>query len=319
MRILALSYPPYGPCADEALAAEMAGWEMHEEAYESVDWESCEASIILNVGGWPIDDRKLASTGCRYLIGYGVGTDYVDQPAASRRGVSVINMPTSNVTDVAVHTLALILSCVRRLGEHDRSVRSGRFDPLVSVGLRRLSSMTLGFLAFGNIPRRLAVLAAPLQVRMIAYDPQVHPDVGASFGVRIEPSLEEFLSECDILSVHLPSTPATRGLLTYERLSTLPAGSVVVVTSRGDVYDTAAVSRLLASRHIAAAAFDVFETEPPTDDNPLTSSPFTILTPHVAGNSTEAIDSMHRLAAGFIQTLATSGPEAVEAIRGLTE
>ncbi len=308
MRIVLLDYPPYGPWDVEARAAEAAGASFAVRTYEDFVTEPGGGELVLNPGAWPFRAELLARLPeCRHVAGYGVGLDWIDLGAAARQGVAVVHMPYANVEDVATHALALILACARRLLELDRLVRSGGFDWPRSQPFHRLRGRRLGLLAFGNIPRLLAPLAAPLGLQVSAYDPFVPDDEMRARGVQ-PMAADELLRSSDIVSVHLPSTAETRGFLDERRIALLPAGAIVVVTSRGDVYDPGALVRALEEGRIAAAGLDVFPEEPLPAGHALTRLPNVVLTPHVAGYSEESIRDAHETAATVIASVAGGEP-----------
>jgi D-3-phosphoglycerate dehydrogenase len=308
MRIVLLDYPPYGPWDVEARAAEAAGASFAVRTYEDFVTEPGGGELVLNPGAWPFRAELLARLPeCRHVAGYGVGLDWIDLGAAARQGVAVVHMPYANVEDVATHALALILACARRLLELDRLVRSGGFDWPRSQPFHRLRGRRLGLLAFGNIPRLLAPLAAPLGLQVSAYDPFVTHDEMRARGVQ-PMGADELLRSSDIVSVHLPSTAETRGFLGERRIALLPAGAIVVVTSRGDVYDPGALVRALEEGRIAAAGLDVFPEEPLPAGHALTRLPNVVLTPHVAGYSEESIRDAHETAATVIASVAAGEP-----------
>jgi D-3-phosphoglycerate dehydrogenase len=308
VKAVLLDYPPYGPWDVEAEAARRNGAGFAVVDYEAFAASPDSADLLLNAGAWPLPAHLLDRVpACRCVAGYGVGLDFVDLADAGRRGLLVCNMPNANTEEVATHALALLLACARRLRELDATVRRGGFDWPRAQPLHRLRGRTLGLLAFGRIARRLAELAAPLGVELLAHDPFVGDEEIRRHGV--EPvDLDALLRRSDVLSVHAPSTPETRGLLDAERLALLPAGAILVVTSRGDVYDADAVAAALASGRLAAAGLDVFPAEPLPSGHPLTRLDSAVLTPHVAGYSEESVADLHAAGAAILDALAAGGP-----------
>ena len=308
MNIVLLDYEPYGPWEIEAEAARAAGASFAMRSYEEFVAEPGGAELVLNPGAWPFRRELLERLPeCRHVVGYGVGLDWIDLRAAAGQGVAVVHMPHANVEDVATHALGLILACARRLLELDRVVRSGGFDWPRSQPLHRLRGRRLGLLAFGNIPRLLAGMVAPLGLDVSAYDPYVPAEEMRARAV--EPmEADELLRSSHVLSVHLPSTPETRGFLDERRLALLPQGALVAVTSRGDVYEPGALIRGLEEGRIAAAGLDVFPEEPLPPGHPLTQLQNVVLTPHVAGYSEESIRDAHETAAVVIAAIAAGEP-----------
>ena len=241
----------------------------------------------------------------------GVGLDRVDLEEARRRGISVVNVPDGSTEEVATHSVAMLLSLVRRLPAYHRHVVEGHFRHDQSGPVRRLSEQTVGILGFGRIGQAVAVRLAPFGCRLVAWDPYVE-----SHGIRrlrVEPvsSVEELLSVVDALTVHVPLTPETLDLLDARRLASLKPGAVVVSTARGKVLDTAALARLLRSGRLAGAALDVFREEPPRSELDLAeASDNVILTPHAAFYSTEAELEIRRRACRQLERVLV---EAVDA------
>lgn len=233
---------------------------------------------------------------CRVVVRYGVGVDNVDLVAAARLGMTVCNVPDYGVEEVANHTLALLLLFARRLDVWASAVRTGEWSRTISsIHLHRLSRATLGVLGTGRIGRAVIERARPIWGRILAYDPVVDPaairDIGATAA-----ALDEVLTTSDFVTVHVPSTTQTRGLLSAERLQRLKPGAVLVNCSRGDVVDERALADALRAGRIAGAGLDVFAVEPPPADG-IIALPNVWPTPHVAWLSDAAIvDLRHRAA-----------------------
>jgi D-3-phosphoglycerate dehydrogenase len=304
IRAILVEYPPYGPWDVETEAMRRVGGRLEVVSHEQFAAAPSDGEVVLNAAAGALSAPLLDQLpSLRCAVSYGVGLDWLDVADATRRGIMVVNMPLANVEDVATHSFALILACSRRLLELDRSVRGGVFDWPRSAPLHRLRGRTLGLLAFGNIARAVARLAIPFGLSVSAYDPYVDPETMRVLGV--EPSeLEPLLTTSHIVSVHLPSRPETRGFLDGPRLDLLRRGAIVVVTSRGDVYDPDALLLAASDGRIAAAGLDVFPDEPLPPDHPLTQAPNIVLTPHVAGYSEESIRDMHATAARIVTAVA---------------
>jgi phosphoglycerate dehydrogenase-like enzyme len=301
--VVVLDHPQGGPYRLEADAVAAAGGTLTVIPIGDLDQRTVACDVVVNAGDWPLTAARLDRLpGCRAAVSYGVGMDWIDPALARERGLRVVNTPAANVEDVAVHALAMILACARRLPAYDAHLRAGGFRPDEEPP-RRLAGRTLGLLAFGNIARRLAELAAPLGMRIVAHDPHVEAEAMRALGV--EPlGVDELLARADVLSVHLPASPETAGFLDARRLAALPAGAIVVITSRGAIYDPDALAAGLTSGHVAAAGVDVFPVEPPPADAPLLRAPNAILTPHVAGHTVEADLDAHRAVADSLAALA---------------
>ncbi|MEU9203457.1 C-terminal binding protein [Streptomyces sp. NPDC048332] len=216
--------------------------------------------------------------GVRMIATMSAGHDMVDTAEAARRGLWVSNLPDSATEEVAVHALAQALALTRRLPQADAVVRGGHWNSDFTETPRRVSELTLGLVGFGRIARTLARIAAPLFGRIVAHDPHATdwPDGVASA------DLDTVIAQADIISLHTPSTPRTRGMVNAPLLARMRPGSLLVNVSRGDLVDTDALLAALDSGHIGGAALDVFPTEPPAADDPLRHHPRLLLSPHSA-------------------------------------
>ena len=303
MKAVLLEWPDYRPWHLETAAVEAAGGTIAIRSYEDFAAAPESADVILNAGAWPLTPLLDRLPDLRCAVGYGVGLDWIDLGEATRRGVTVVRMPYANVEDVATHALALLLACARRLRELDAAVRSGSFAWPRSRPLHRLRGRRLGLLAFGNIPQRLAELATPLGVEVVAHDPYVSPATMRERGV--EPvDLDELLAT----SHSSPCTcPRPRRLAASSTTVALPCcptarswSSRAAATSTTPTPSSARSS----SGKIAAAGLDVFPEEPLPPAHPLTRFPNVVLTPHVAGTSEESVDDQHEAAAAAVTALA---------------
>ena len=231
------------------------------------------------------DIARLAAL--RVIATPSVGFDHVDVDAATVQGVWVCNVPDYCVDEMADHALVLLLSLVRGVVELDRSVRDGGWDHTVAGPLRRIADVRLGVIGFGRIGRALASRALALGMDVRAYDPLLSDEDIAAEGVR-PAALGELLTTSDAISVHAPLTPETRGLVGSDELRLLPPGALVVNASRAGLVDTAALLRALEDGHLAGAALDVLEVEPPTAESPAPSAPRLVVNPHAGWYSPEA-------------------------------
>ncbi|MDQ8707173.1 C-terminal binding protein [Streptomyces sp. LHD-70] len=214
----------------------------------------------------------------RMLATMSAGHDMIDTAEAARRGLWVANLPDSATEDVAVHALAQALALIRRLPQADALVRGGGWSEDFAELPRRASELSLGLVGFGRIARTLARIAAPLFGRVLAYDP--HATDGTAGVEHVD--LPTLIAEADVLSLHTPSTPQTKGMVNGPLLARMRPGSILVNVSRGDLIDPGALLAALDSGHLAGAALDVFPTEPPAADDRLRSHPRLLLSPHSA-------------------------------------
>ena len=232
-------------------------------------------------------DAGLIAAGIRLVVigRAGVGVDNVDLDAATRAGIVVVNAPTGNTIAAAEHTLALLYGLARRTAQADASVRRGEWKRAQFTGLE-LRGRTLGIVGLGKIGQAIAVRAIAMEMTVVAVDPFVTQEQAANHGVELV-DFEELLRRADVVTVHVPLSRTTRGLLGREAIAKLKPGSIVLNVARGGVIDEAALAEALASGHLGGAGIDVFEHEPPTD-SPLLTAPNTLLTPHLGASTAEA-------------------------------
>jgi phosphoglycerate dehydrogenase-like enzyme len=231
----------------------------------------------------------------RVIARVGVGLDSIDVAAATELGILVTVTPNANYRVVADHTLALTLALIRRLAENDAAVRDGRWDRAGGLTPRDLGGMTVGILGFGTIGQAVAERLAPFGFDILVHDPQGVPP-GSAFP---QVDLDTLAARSDVLSIHVPLTPQTRGLVSEAFLARMPAGAFIINTSRGGVVDEDALVVALRSGRLAGAAIDVFASEPPLG-SPLLELPQVILSPHIGGLSDASIAQMTRQATSSV-------------------
>jgi D-3-phosphoglycerate dehydrogenase len=232
-------------------------------------------------------DAPVIAAGTRLqVIGRaGVGVDNVDLEAATRAGITVVNAPTGNTIAAAEHTLALLYGVARKIAAADASVRRGEWERARFTGLE-LRGRTLGIVGLGKIGQAIAVRAGAMEMTVLAADPFVTAEQAAHHGVDLV-SLDVLLDRSDVVSVHVPLTRATRGMIGRPQLSRMKAGAILLNVARGGVVDESALAEALEDGRIAGAGIDVFEQEPPTG-SPLLDAPNTLLTPHLGASTAEA-------------------------------
>jgi D-3-phosphoglycerate dehydrogenase / 2-oxoglutarate reductase len=215
----------------------------------------------------------------------GVGVDNIDLQAAQARGIAVLNTPTSTSIAVAEHTLALMLSLARSIPKADAATKSGQWIKKSLSGVE-LFQKTLGILGMGNIGKEVAGRAAAFGMSVIGYDPLISDVEIRQRGA--EPvSLPELYSQSDFLSIHVPLTKDTRGMIGEQVLQTMKRGVRLICDARGGVIDEAALLDALETGQVAGAALDVFSTEPPGETE-LVAHPNVIATPHIGAQTEEA-------------------------------
>ncbi|MFQ5745644.1 MAG: hydroxyacid dehydrogenase [Gemmatimonadota bacterium] len=244
------------------------------------------AGLVVR-SGTTVDEALLAATdGLRVIGRAGVGLDNVDVDAATRRGVAVLNAPAGNTVSTAELTFGLLLASARHIPEADRSLRAGRWERMELQG-DQLGGRTLGVLGAGRIGSAVARRGRAFEMRVIVHDPYLPADVLEALGVR-PVDLDTLLTEADFLTIHVPATPETIGLIGPEELSRLKPSAYLVNAARGGVVDESALADALAAGRLAGAAVDVFEAEPLPNDHPLLEAPHVILTPHLGAATAAA-------------------------------
>jgi D-3-phosphoglycerate dehydrogenase len=233
-----------------------------------------------------VDAELIAAAQRLVVIGRaGVGVDNVDLEAATRAGIVVVNAPTGNTIAAAEHTLALLYGVARHIAPADASMRRGEWARSKFTGLE-LRGKTLGIVGLGKIGQAIAVRARAMEMTVVGVDPYISAEAAANHGVELV-ELDELLTRADVVTVHVPLTRATRGLIGREAIARLRPGAIVLNVARGGVVDEAALAEALESGHLGGAGVDVFEQEPPVD-SPLLAAPNTLLTPHLGASTAEA-------------------------------
>jgi D-3-phosphoglycerate dehydrogenase len=229
---------------------------------------------------------------CRIIARYGIGFDNVDLQAARDAGIVVTNVPDYSVEEVATHALSLILASLRKIVAADRSVRAGEWTVDHFRPIHRLSTLTVGLVGYGRIARKIAAPLEALGARIVAHDPYLQP--GPEMPSLLD--LDELLGEADIVSLHLPLTDETRGIIGERALDGMRKGAILVNTSRGPLVDLDALGAALESGRLSGAALDVFDVEP-VEPGRIENIPNLIATPHMAYYSEEALQESQRKAA----------------------
>ena len=257
-----------------------------------------------------------AAVNLKVVARAGIGLDNVDVEAATRRGVMVVNAPQSNIISAAEHTLALLLAQARNIPQAHADLVAARWERSRWEGVE-LAGKTIGLVGLGRVGSLVAARAAGFGLRMIAFDPFVSADRAKEMGVEIMPTLEALLVQADFITIHLPRTPETEGLLGEKELRMMKIGARLVNTARGGIVDEDALAKVLAEGHLGGAALDVFAAEP-TTDSPLFGLPGVIVTPHLGASTREAQDKAGTTVAEMVR-LALEGefvPYAVNVSAG---
>lgn len=266
--------------------------------------ECTDAGIII--AEYASIDREVISRAknLKGIIVYGVGTNHIDIEAASERGIPVVNCQGGNAEAVAELAISMMLECLRWTGKANEFVRAGHWGSADSASLpswmngREMKGKKLGILGAGAIGSRIGELgeAFGMEIRVSAGRTESHP----RFPWR---PLEEVLADSDILSVNVPLTPDTRGLLSRERLELTKQGAIIIITSRGGIADEDALAEMLVSGRLSGAGLDVFGEEPLPMDSPLLSAPNIVLTPHMGGSTEESVENISDIIASSCRSL----------------
>ncbi|MGQ3292488.1 MAG: NAD(P)-dependent oxidoreductase, partial [Shinella sp.] len=271
----------------------------------TADWTALVASVDgAIVGSDPFSAPILAAAPrLRAVARGGVGYDAIDVPAATANGVAICIHAGLNQRAVAELALTLMLAALRRLPENLADYAAAGWKRLDGL---ELTGATVGIVGLGRIGKRLIQLLAPFEVTVLAHDAWQDEAFAKTHGVNYV-SAEELLARSDVISLHMPLTPETRGWLNSERLSLMKPSASVVNTSRGEVVDQDALAAALAAKTIAGAALDVAVGEPLAIDHPLRSFPNVLLTPHVGGATEQARDLGGSTAVRNVLAILTGG------------
>jgi D-3-phosphoglycerate dehydrogenase / 2-oxoglutarate reductase len=219
----------------------------------------------------------------------GIGVDNIDVPAATARGIVVMNTPFGNSITTAEHAIALMFVAARQIAAADASTQAGKWEKNRFMGIE-LYAKTLGLIGCGNIGAIVADRALGLKMKVIAYDPFLSSERAMQVGVE-KVELEELIERADVISLHVPMTEKTRNILSAEALAATKSGVIIVNAARGGLVDEIALRKLLESGHVAAAGFDVFSVEP-ARENVLFGAPNFVATPHLGASTTEAQENV---------------------------
>lgn len=242
----------------------------------------------------------------RLIQKIGVGVNTIDLDAARAAGVAVCNLPGTNSRAVAELTLLLMLGALRRVAHFDAETRAGRGwaqPPALQDGLFELGGRTVGLIGYGAVPALLAPVLAALGCRVL-YTARA-PKPGAVGEFR---DLEALLADSDVVSLHIPETEQTRGMIDAAAIARMKPGAVLVNTARGGLVDQAALAAALRAGHLAAAGLDVFAAEPADPADPLFALPNLVVTPHIAWLTTGTFDRSFAIAAENIRRLSAGAP-----------
>lgn len=247
--------------------------------------DGCEGLIVRSETKVTADVMEAAKT-LRVIGRAGVGVDNIDVPAATMRGMVVMNAPDGNTITTAEHTVALLVALARSIPQANSSLKSGKWERKKFIGVE-LQGKTLGIVGLGRIGRVVASRARAMGMVIVAYDPFIAQDQARDLEIELAP-LEDVYKRADFLTVHTPLTAETRGLIDKEVFSKMKKGARIINCARGGLVDETALYEAIKDGTIAGAAVDVFTQEPPPSDHPLLGLEQVIVTPHLGASTTEA-------------------------------
>ncbi|CRK58880.1 D-3-phosphoglycerate dehydrogenase [Alloactinosynnema sp. L-07] len=247
-----------------------------------------DADALLVRSATQVDAEVLkASDKLKVVARAGVGLDNVEVPAATDRGVLVVNAPTSNIVSAAEHAVALLLAVARQVPDAHATLQQGEWKRSKFSGVE-LNGKVVGVVGLGKIGQLFAQRLAAFGTTLIAYDPYASPARAAQLGIELT-TLDDLLSRADVISVHLPKTPETKGLLNAAALARTKKGVIIINAARGGLIDEQALADAVTSGQVGGAGVDVFSTEP-TTESPLFGVPGIVVTPHLGASTSEAQD-----------------------------
>ena len=247
-----------------------------------------DADALLVRSATKVDAEVLtAAPKLKVVARAGVGLDNVDVPLATARGVMVVNAPTSNIVSAAEHAVALLLAAARHVPAADASLRAGEWKRSAYSGVE-IDGKTVGVVGLGKIGQLVARRLVAFGTKIIAFDPYVSLARAAALGIELV-SLDELLERADVISIHLPKTPETLGMIGKDQLAKTKPGVIIVNAARGGLVDEDALAESIRSGHVGGAGIDVFATEP-TTASPLFELPSVVVTPHLGASTKEAQD-----------------------------
>ena len=304
-------------------AIHQRGMQVFDESFDvRVASDPSEATVIKEIKGVegvvvrmaPFTRKIIEAADSLKVIGrHGVGLDTIDVQAATEKGIVVTNTPNANATSVAEHTLTAIGALAKRVVVYDHAIRNRRWELRNSYRAIDLDGRTLGLVGIGRIGSMVARrAAAAYNMKAIAFDPYVTPEKAREMGVTLMSAMDDVFRQADVVSLHTTLTPETRRLVSADRLRLMKPTAFLVNFSRGEVIDEKALYDALKAGVIAGAAIDVYDPEPPLDDNPLFELDNILLSPHSAALTGECVIRMATGAAeGVVDVLSGRRPQFV--------
>lgn len=247
---------------------------------------------------------------CRVIAHHGKGVDNIDLAAATRQGIVVANVLDASLYEMAEHVFTLALAVARRLRNYSTAVRNGTWHVRSGEPVYRLHGKTLGLIGFGRIAQQVALTGAALGMQVVAYARAPQPLLASHLGVRYV-TMDEAIQSADVLSLHLPLTAATHGILNAERIGRMKPTAILINVSRGALVDECALLQALTTGRLFGAGLDVLKHEPAAVDHPLLQLEQVVVTPHCAWYSEEGrADVERRTASAALAVLHQREPES---------
>ncbi|MCF6150216.1 MAG: phosphoglycerate dehydrogenase [Candidatus Kuenenia sp.] len=217
----------------------------------------------------------------------GIGVDNIDVPAATKKGIVVMNTPAGNIISTAEHTIALLCSLSRFIPQACASVKEGKWEKKKFTGMQ-LTGKTLGIIGMGRVGRQVAKRAVALEMKVIGYDPFITAEISSQYNITIVKSINDLLSQADYITLHVTLNKETKNLIAKKEFSLMKKGAQIINCARGGVVSEDDLYDAIISEQVAGAALDVFEAEPPSKDNKLLQLDQVIATPHLGASTEEA-------------------------------
>lgn len=262
--------------------------------------------IVIRSGTQLTADVLEGQKRLKAIVRAGVGVDNIDVPAASKAGVVVMNTPGGNTISTAEHTMALILALSRNVAPACATMKAGGWDRNKFTGTE-LAHKTLGIIGLGRVGLAVARRAQSFDMKIVGFDPFLTAEKAAELGIESISRLDELWHRCDYITLHTPLTAETRNVVGTESIAKMKKGVRIVNCARGGLVDEHALREALNSGHVAGAAFDVFEPEPPSPDNPIVGHPKVLVTPHLGASTEEAQINVAIEAAHLLSDFFTKG------------
>lgn len=287
MNKIVLSHPLYKPGMDALKGTADVIIPNNGDSDEILDQLLDADGYILRIG--KIDRKAIeACNNLKVITRPGVGVDNVDVEAATEKGIPVVICPSANSTSVAEHALALILSLSKSIVEYNNETRKGNFAIRNKYTAVEFTGKTVSILGFGNIGRELAKMCAGIGMKVGVFDPYVSREDVNKLGYEYYPNMMDAISRGDYVSLHMPSTPSTRGMFGKEQFEAMKNSGFLINCARGDIINETDMIEALSKNEIAGAGLDVLQDEPMKADNPLMNMKNVIITPHSAGQTQES-------------------------------